>query len=224
MKLSVIMPVFNEAKTLPIILKKVLNVPLVKEVIVVDDGSIDETPRILEKFREHNDIKLIRHEFNQGKGMAVRSALDQICGEIVIIQDADLEYDPEDYPKLISPIADGRYRVIYLTRRGPYHLYLSYYWGARMLTMLTNIMYRQKLTDMTTCYKVFDATVLKSISLESKGFAFDPEVTAKVARQGIVIGEVPVSYQPRTFAEGKKIRWVDGVMAFWTLVKYRFTD
>ena len=173
MKLSIIMPVFNEAKTLPIIVKRVLDTPLDKEVIIVDDGSTDETSRILEKFRDNIDIKLIRHEFNQGKGMAVRSALDRITGDIVIIQDADLEYDPKDYPKLISPITDGHYRVIYGIRRGHYHLYLSYYWGAQMLT---NVMYQQKLTDMTTCYKVFDASFLKSISLESKGFDFNPEV------------------------------------------------
>lgn len=224
MKLSVIMPVFNEAGTLPIIVTRVLDIPLEKEVIIVDDGSTDETPRILENFRGQNRIKLIRHPFNRGKGMAVRSALDKITGDIVIIQDADLEYNPEDYQMLISPIVNSQYKVVYGVRSGHPYSYLRYLWGGRMLTMIANILYHQRLNDINTCYKVFDAKVLKSISLCSKGFDFDPEVTAKVARQGILIGEVPISYHPRTFAEGKKIRWTDGAMATWTLVKYRFTD
>jgi glycosyltransferase involved in cell wall biosynthesis len=224
MKLSIIMPVLNEAKTLPVILQKVLNVALEKEIIIVNDGSTDDTHNILEKYRNHAGISLIRHLSTQGKGGAVQSALKQVKGDIVIIQDADLEYDPEDYAKLIAPITAGQYLVVFGTRTGPNHSYFRYFLGGKMLTMLANILYRQHLTDVFTCYKVFSSEILKDIQIEGRGFDFDPEVTAKVVRKGIQIGQVPISYYPRSFEEGKKIRWVDGLIAAWILIKYRFVN
>lgn len=224
MKLSVIIPVYNEEQTLPVIIKKVIEVSLDKEIIIVDDGSTDSTPEILERYKDEKDLKIIRHKSNQGKGMAIRSALGQITGDITIIQDADLEYDPRDYSKLIELIRDKGELVVYGARRkaGPFHSHLRSYLGRKIISFLTNILYNQGLTDVPTCYKAFDSKLLKSIPLSCKGFEFEPEITAKIAKRRIKIKEIPVNYYPRRFREGKKIRWIDGVIAVWVLLKYRF--
>ncbi|MFO7665842.1 MAG: glycosyltransferase family 2 protein [Desulfobacterales bacterium] len=216
------MPVLNEAKTLPVILNKVLDVALEKEIIIVDDGSTDDTHNILKNYSNHEGISIIRHPSTQGKGGAVKSALKHVKGDIIIIQDADLEYDPEDYPKLIAPITAGQYDVVFGIRTGSSHSYFRYFLGGRILTVFANILYRQHLTDLFACYKVFKTDVLNSIRIESRGFDFDPEVTAKIFRKGIQIGQIPISYNPRSFEEGKKIRWTDGCTAAWILIKYRF--
>jgi len=224
MKLSVIIPVYNEEQTLPVIIKKVIEVSLDKEIIIVDDGSTDSTPEILERYKDEKDLKIIRHKSNQGKGMAIRSALGQITGDITIIQDADLEYDPHDYSKLIEPIRNKGELVVYgaRTKTGSFHSHLRSYLGRKIISFLTNILYNQGLTDVPTCYKVFDSKLLKSIPLSCKGFEFEPEITAKIAKRRIKIKEIPVNYYPRRFREGKKIRWIDGVTAVWVLLKYRF--
>jgi len=224
MKLSVIIPVYNEEQTLPVIIKKVIEVSLDKEIIIVDDGSTDSTPEILERYKDEKDLKIIRHKSNQGKGMAIRSALGQITGDITIIQDADLEYDPHDYSKLIEPIRNKGELVVYgaRTKAGSFHSHLRSYLGRKIISFLTNILYNQGLTDVPTCYKVFDSKLLKSIPLSCKGFEFEPEITAKIAKRRIKIKEIPVNYYPRRFREGKKIRWIDGVTAVWVLLKYRF--
>ena len=222
--LSVIIPAYNEGETLTVILKRIMDVPVEKEVIIVDDGSSDDTPRILDAYKNRRDITIIRHETNRGKGMAVRSAIAHITGDITIIQDADLEYDPVDYLILIEPIEKGEARVVYGARLGPHHSYYRYYIGGRILSLIFNILYHQNITDLHTGYKVFDSGLLKSIPLTCLGFEFCPEVTARIAKRGIRIGEIPIHYYPRTFKEGKKIRWTDGAKAFWIILKLRFTD
>jgi dolichol-phosphate mannosyltransferase len=226
MKLSVIIPVYNEEKTLTVIIKKVEAISLEKEIIIVDDGSTDRTPEILQQYKHKKNFTILTHRSNQGKGMAVRSGIKHVAGDITIIQDADLEYDPKDYMKLIEPMRDGKELVIYGARRplGLSSVHLSSYLAAKFLSFLTNILYKQKLTDEPTCYKVFDSNLLKSIVLRCKGFEFDPEITAKVARRGITIKEIPVSYYPRKFTEGKKIRLIDGIIAVWVLLRYRFVN
>jgi dolichol-phosphate mannosyltransferase len=226
MKLSVIIPVYNEEKTLTVIIEKVDSISLDKEIIIVDDGSTDRTPEILEQYKHRKNFTVLRHHSNQGKGMAIRSGIREVTGDITIIQDADLEYDPKDYIKLIEPIRSGKELVMYGARRplGPSSVHLSSYLAAKFLSFLTNILYMQKLTDEPTCYKVFDSNLLKSIVLRCKGFEFCPEITAKVARKGILIKEIPVSYYPRKFSEGKKIRLIDGIIAVWVLLKYRFVN
>ncbi len=224
MKLSVIIPVFNEARTLRALLAKVVAVPLEKEIIIVDDGSTDETPAILASYAGRPGMRVITHTTNLGKGMAVRSAIPYISGEATIIQDADLEYDPQDYPRLLEPVAAGAAQVVYGARRGPRHSYLPYHLGGRLLSLLADLLYGQRLMDIHTGYKLFDSRLLTSLPLRCMGFEFCPEVTARIGKRGIQIYEMPIRYEPRTFAEGKKIRWVDGVVAAWTLVEYRFRD
>lgn len=225
MKLSVIIPSFNEEQTLPIIIKKVHDVPFKKEILIVDDGSTDGTTKILENLKHRHGFKILKHESNMGKGMAVRSAIDWVTGDITIIQDADLEYDPGDYIKLIEPIKNGREQVMYGTRSWTMkHSHILSYLGCKILTLLTNLLYNQSLSDEPTCYKAFDSKLLKSIPLNCKGFEFDPEITAKISKRGIKIKEIPVRYYPRGFREGKKITWIDGVIAVWVLLKYRFVD
>ncbi len=227
MKISIIMPVYNEAKTISRIIQKVMAVRLNKELIIVDDGSNDGTQDFL-KVIKHPNIKVIFHHNNKGKGYAIRTALARVTGNIVIIQDADLEYNPEDYHKLIKPVLDGKSKVVYgsrFTRKNPYPYHLDkFYLATRILTFLTNLLYSSKITDESTCYKVFDAKLLKSIKLECKRFEFCPEITAKVLKKKLKIIEVPISYSPRTPKQGKKINWKDGFQAFWALIKYRFKD
>lgn len=228
MKLSIIIPVYNEDKTIGELIRIVKGVGLKgikKEIIVVDDNSKDKT---VEKLKKINGIKLILHRENLGKGAAIRTGVKHVTGDIVIIQDADLEYDPHDYYKLIKPIIERKAKVVYGSRRlkkeNKKHSGFSFYLGGLILTAIVNLLYGIKITDEPTCYKVFRADILKGINLKCNRFEFCPEVTAKVAKKGIKIYEVPISYFPRSIKQGKKIKWRDGIGAIWTLLKYRFVD
>jgi dolichol-phosphate mannosyltransferase len=226
LKLSVIIPAFNEEKTLPHILPKVLAVPLPKEVIIIDDGSTDLTPQVLAPYRGRDDVKILCNPVNIGKGAAIRQALLEVRGDLVIIQDADLELDPQDYLKLIDRHQATGCPVIYGARRicGGSPSLIRFHIARKLLSSLANLLYMQRLTDEPACYKLFKTDLLKSLPLQCQRFEFCPEVTARVAKLGIVIEEVPISYYPRPFREGKKIGWKDGVVALWTLIKYRFVD
>jgi glycosyltransferase involved in cell wall biosynthesis len=225
MLLSVLIPVYNEIKSIDAIIEKIQAVPLEKEIIIVDDGSTDGTRERLATYSAVSNVRVIHHTHNQGKGAAIRTAISQIQGDIAIVQDADLEYEPQDYIKLIEPIVAGREKVIYGSRflkPENHHSYVSFYIGGQLVTWITNLLYNQRLTDEPTCYKVFESAFLQSIPLECTGFEFCPEVTAKVAKRGVRIHELPISYYPRSVEEGKKISWFDGVEAIWVLLKYRF--
>jgi glycosyltransferase involved in cell wall biosynthesis len=222
-KLSVVIPIYNEIETIDQIIARVKAVPIEKEIILVDDCSRDGTRNHLRHLQDP-ELRVLMHDVNQGKGAALRTGFKAATGDVVIIQDADLEYDPAEYPKLISPIADGRADVVYGSRfaGGEIHRVL-YFWhsvGNRFLTLLSNMMTNLNLTDMETCYKVFRADVLKRIEIEENRFGFEPEITAKVARLGVRVYEVGVSYAGRTYEEGKKIGWKDGVRAIWCILKY----
>ncbi len=226
MILSVVIPVYNEAGTILEIIKQIKAVPLpfAREIIIVDDGSRDGTSTLLQGI-DDNEVEVIHHEINKGKGMAIRTALANVTGDIIIIQDADLEYDPRDYVKLLEPIIEGKTSVVYGNRRGKQNMkksYSRYYWGGRLITAITNLLYRTHIHDEPVCYKVFTKSVLDSIKLNCKKFEFCPEVTAKVSKAGYTIHEVPITYNPRGFQQGKKIKWQDGLHAIWTLIKYRF--
>jgi glycosyltransferase involved in cell wall biosynthesis len=234
--ISVIIPAYNEKDTIKAIIKKVKAVNIPKEIIIVDDGSKDGTREILRKIKD-KEVKVIFHEKNSGKGAALRTGIKYSIGRIIIIQDADLEYDPRDYPKLIKPILTGKFKVVYGTRfprttKHPgisfFHPYITlknpYYLANKILTTTANILYNAKITDEPTCYKIFDADTLKSINLKCKRFEFCPEVTAKVRKKGHKIHEVPIRYYPRSVEEGKKIKLRDGFEAIWALIKYRFVD
>ena len=226
MLLSVLIPAYNEVHNIQNILNKIGEVNIPKEIIVVDDGSTDGTRELLNTLKS-DIIKVIFHEKNQGKGGAIRTAIAHSKGDIILIQDADLEYDPQDYYKLIPVIESGKEKVVYGSRflnKQNKHSYFSFFLGGQVVTWITNILYFQTLTDEPTCYKVFDAKLLKSIKLNCTGFEFCPEVTAKIAKLGYKIPEVPISYYPRSISEGKKINWKDGVEAIWVLFKYRFVN
>ena len=222
MKLSIIIPSFNEAATLPIIIKRLKQVKLKaeKEVIVVDDGSKDGTKNKLTKISGVTKIFLKQ---NQGKGAAIRAGLVKATGDYVLVQDADLEYDPEDIPDLLAPILEGKAEVVYGTRfLGPHRNMLFWHlMGNKLLSLLTNILFNTTISDMEVGYKLIPAKLLKSLQLESDRFGFEPEVTAKILMKGIRIYEVPISYAGREFSEGKKITWKDGLQAFYLLCKYR---
>jgi glycosyltransferase involved in cell wall biosynthesis len=232
--LSVIMPVYNEISTIEEIIGRVRREPAVREVIVVDDFSTDGTRKYLKSIRGSerselggNSLKLIFHEKNMGKGAAIRSALREVTGNVVIIQDADLEYDPREYPKLLAPILDDRADVVYGSRflGGPHRvLYFWHYVGNKVVTIFSNIMTNLNLSDMETCYKVFRAEVIKDVTLRSDRFGFEPEFTIKVAKKKWRVYEVPISYSGRTYEEGKKITWRDGIMALWYITWYRWFD
>jgi glycosyltransferase involved in cell wall biosynthesis len=225
MKLSVVIPVFNEAATIEELVDRVRAVPVSKEIIIVDDCSTDGTVDVLRGLDASPDVKVICHEVNRGKGAALRTGFVAATGDVVIIQDADLEYDPAEYPKLLKPIADGRADVVYGSRfaGGDSHRVL-YFWhslGNRFLTLLSNAVTGLNFTDMETCYKVFRRDVIQSIELHEERFGFEPEVTAKIAEMGCRVYEVGISYSGRTYEEGKKIGWRDGVRAIWCILKYR---
>jgi len=227
LKLSVIIPCYNEKNTIEEIIRRVRAVQLAHEIIVVDDGSTDGTRDVLAHIDCGSDLKVILHERNQGKGAAVRTGFKAAEGDVLLIQDADLEYDPREYPTLLKPIEEGISKVVYGSRflGGPRKA--MFFWNMvanRILTLLTNVLYNSILSDMETCYKVFRADIMRDIPLRSRRFDFEPEVTAKVLKRGHRIYEVPISYNGREWAEGKKISWKDGVIAFWTLIWYRFTD
>lgn len=227
MKLSVVVPVYNEANTIAEILLRVQKTGLVDEIIVVDDGSRDGTAEALKKLSGDKSIKVIAHPKNRGKGAAVRSGIEAAKGDLILIQDADLEYDPRDYPALLKPIEEGRADVVYGSRflGGPRRP--TMYWHAvanKLLTFITNILYNNILTDMETGYKLFRREVLEKIKIRSKRFDFEPEITAKLLKRKVRIFEVPISFNPRDYSEGKKIGLKDAVQALWTLFKYRFVD
>ena len=222
MKTSIIIPVYNEERTIERILKKVLASPIEKEVIVVNDGSTDKTLEILGKYKK--EITYVSHQKNLGKGRAISTGLKYVSGEIVLIQDADLEYDPSEYQNLIKPILEKKAKVVYGSRwlRKKKFKPSVFYFGTQFLTWVTNLLYGTEITDESCGYKVFDTKLLKSLKLESKRFEFCPEVTAKLAKKGVQIIEVPIKYTPRSINEGKKIKWRDGIMALFTLLRYRF--
>jgi glycosyltransferase involved in cell wall biosynthesis len=245
-KISVVIPVYNEKTTIEEILQRVLDTEMRKEVIVVDDCSTDGTRQILENMEARRasgesftprqeggdplalgDLRIFFQTQNQGKGAAVRRGFAQATGEVLLVQDADLEYDPRDYPKLLEPILDGRADVVYGSRflGGPQRVhYFWHYVANRILTLLSDIFTNLKLTDMETCYKVFRKEVLQGIEIKSNRFGFEPEITAKIAKHKWRIYEVPISYAGRTYEEGKKITWKDGVQALWCIIRFTLGD
>jgi glycosyltransferase involved in cell wall biosynthesis len=223
--LGVVIPVYNEEKTLHIIVEKVLARPEVGELVMVNDCSSDGTWQTMQALAKTDDrIRIFTHDVNQGKGAALRTGFQHINSEIVIIQDADLEYDPEEYPKLLTPIIMGRADVVFGSRfLGSGMHRVLYYWhsiGNQFLTVLSNMFTNLNLTDMETCYKVFRREVIRKIDIEENRFGFEPEITAKVARLKVPLYEVSISYYGRTYEEGKKIGWKDGVRAVWCILKY----
>lgn len=227
MKLSVIMPVYNEIETIEEIVARALATGLVSEIVIVDDGSTDGTREVVKQWDDHPQIKVFYHDKNCGKGTAVRTAFDKATGEVFIIQDADLEYDPRDYPKLLQPIEEGYADVVYGSRfiGGPARK--IYFWhrvGNNMLTLFANMLYNLDLTDMETCYKCFKAEVVQDMPLHARRFEFEPELTAKIAKRHYRIYEVAISYYGREFSEGKKITGWDAFPTIWALLKYRFMD
>jgi glycosyltransferase involved in cell wall biosynthesis len=235
-KLSVLIPVYNEERTIEEVVRRVRAVPLPKEIIVVDDGSSDQSRPVLERIRQQseqaadpdNHVKVIFQSCNQGKGAALKAALSLVTGEVVIIQDADLEYDPKDYPVLLAPIQNGLADVVYGTRftGGGAHRVL-FFWhsmGNRILTLVSNMLTNLNLSDMEVGYKVFRAQVIQGIQLKSNRFGFEPEITIKLAKKGCRFYEVPISYHGRTYEEGKKITWRDGVAALYFIVRFKIAD
>lgn len=228
-KVSIIVPVYNEINTLDVILKKIEDAPfggLEKEIILVDDMSTDGTREHLKELE--NKYKILYHDQNQGKGAAIRTAMAQMTGDIMVIQDADLEYDPVDYQELLQLIIDDKADVVYgsrLTGAKPSRSFMFTHWlGNKVLTLTTNILYGATLTDMETCYKAFKTEFLQGITIKSDRFDFEPEITAKVLKKRARLYELPISYYGREYTEGKKITWLDGFHALWALVKFRFTD
>ena len=224
--LSIVMPVYNEMATIDEIIPRVLAIPIPVELIVVDDCSTDGTRAHLQEMQRELGFTLLLQERNQGKGAALRRGFSAVTGNMVAIQDADLEYSPEELPDLAALIIEGRADVVYGSRfLGRHRVFLfTHYLGNRVLTLLTNVLYNTMLTDMETCYKVMRREVLNGLNLESNGFGIEPEITAKIFKRGYRVYEVPISYDGRTYEEGKKISWRDGVVALWVLLKYRFTE
>ncbi len=227
MKVSIVIPCFNEANTIEYLVQAVLSAPLTnREIIIVDDYSTDSTREILRTKIDGLVDKIIYHESNQGKGAALRTGFSNVTGDVAIIQDADLEYNPQEYPELLKPILDGKADVVYGSRfqGGQAHrvIYFWHYKGNQFLTLLSNMFTNLNLTDMETCYKVFRIDILKKIKIQENRFGFEPEITAKIAQLGCRIYEVGISYSGRTYDEGKKISWKDGLRAIWCIVKYNF--
>ena len=231
LKLSIIIPAYNEEKTIKKIIDRVKKIQLKnisKEIIIVDDFSNDNTRTILKKIKEKS-INILYHGKNMGKGAAIRTGLQNSTGDIILIQDADLEYDPNDYSKLLNPIINNKANVVYgsrvnAIRKNIKKMYKLHYIGNLFLTSMTNLLYGVKITDMETCYKVFRREVIKHINIRANRFEFEPEITAKILKKGYKIFEVPISFAGRKFNEGKKITWKDGLKAAYYLLKYRFFD
>ncbi|MFO7623349.1 MAG: glycosyltransferase family 2 protein [Anaerolineales bacterium] len=227
MKISILIPVYNEAKTIEEILRRVQAVQVADEILVVDDGSTDGTRDVLAHLNGQGPIRVVYHDRNQGKGAAVRTAIKNANGDVLIIQDADLEYDPRDLPALMIPIYENVADVVYGSRflGGPRRPILFWNMVAnKILTLVTNVLYNNILTDMETGYKVFKREVVASMPLHAHGFEFEPEFTAKVLKRKVRVYEVPISFNPRDYSEGKKIKMRDAFIAMWTLIKYRFVD
>jgi len=223
--LSVVMPVYNERTTIDEIVRRVLAVPLRIELIVVDDGSTDGTSEILDALQRELKFTLLRQK-NAGKGAALRRGFAAVTGDLLVVQDADLEYSPEEYPQLIELICDGKADVVYGSRfLGRHRAFLfAHYVGNKFLTLATNVLYNTILTDMETCYKAMRTDVIRSMTLKSDGFGIEPELTAKIFKRGYRVYEVPITYAGRNYDQGKKITWTAGFVALWVLVKYRFTE
>ena len=250
MKLSVLIPCYNEIDTIREIVARVravdirmrvrdgkfdlpvapdgtVELAIDKEIVIVDDGSVDGTRDVLAEFRGLPGMVVVFHDQNRGKGAAVRTAISKASGDIMLVQDADLEYDPREYPSLLAPIVEGRSKVVYGSRflGGPRKaMFLSHMMGNKILTLFTNVLFDTILSDMETCYKVFTREVAEQLELKSPGWGFDPEITAKILKRGYRIYEVPISYTGREYTEGKKINWRDGVTVMWTLLKYRLSE
>ena len=229
--LSILMPVYNEAKTIQEIIARVQSTPIHgmrRELIIVDDGSRDGTRDYLQQLPTSPELKVYFHAQNMGKGAALRTAITYATGDILIIQDADLEYDPAEYSELLKPVLEGRADVVYGSRLSGAKVARAFnYWhylGNKFLTFLTNLLYNSTISDMETCYKVFRADVIKNIQIRANRFDFEPEITAKILKRKHKLYEMPISYYGRDFSEGKKITWRDGFNAVWTLVKYRFVN
>jgi glycosyltransferase involved in cell wall biosynthesis len=222
MKISVVIPVYNEKSTIAELITRVKNVPLEKEIIIIDDYSADGTREVLKTLSD-SSVKILFHEKNQGKGAALRTGFSQVQGDVVIIQDGDLEYNPDEYPHLIAPIRDGHADAVFGSRflGGPHRVHLFWHYaGNTLLTTLSNMFTNINLTDMETCYKVFKASLLKQFTIESNRFGIEPELTAKLARLKCRIYEVPISYSGRDYTEGKKIGWKDGLAAIYWIIYY----
>ena len=231
MKLSIIVPVYNEEKTISKILDKLVkvNLGIKKEIIIINDGSTDNSKKVIENYLKDKKTQInfkFKNKENGGKGSAIKEGVKLATGDIITIQDADLEYNPEDFRKLIKPIIENKALVIYGSRFLKEHepLYKIYFLGNKFLTFLTKIIYSSKITDMETCYKVFKADIIKNIEIKANHFNFEPEITARILKQGIKIKEIPISYSPRSIQEGKKINWKDGLQAIWTLIYWKFKD
>lgn len=225
MKLSVIIPCYNEKELLPELIALVKRAPVEdKEIILVDDGSTDGTTELIKAGLDKQVDKVVYHRVNQGKGAAIRSGLEQATGEMVLIQDADLEYDPHEYPRLIAPIVQGKADVVYGSRfsgEGPHRVHLFWHYvGNRLLTLLSNMFSNLNLTDMETCYKVFRTEIIRSLNIEENGFGIEPEITVKVGKKSCRVYEVGISYYGRSYSEGKKITWKDGFKAVSVILKY----
>jgi len=226
-KLSVIVPVFDERNTVVEIVRRMraVELPVELEIVVVDDGSTDGTRDVLRQLAD-STVRIVTHDVNRGKGTAIRSGLSHVSGDLVLVQDADLEYDPEDWPKLLNPVLRGKARVVYGSRfTGERRNMLLLHWiGNRFLSMVTNVLYNTTLSDMETCYKLVERDLVSSLNLSSDKFDIEPEITAKILKRGVRIYEVPISYSGREVDEGKKLTWRDGLSALFTLVVYRFRD
>ncbi len=222
-KLSIIIPVYNEAATVCTVIDKILANSFNKEIIIINDGSTDETSELLKQYH-NSEVRLLYHKKNAGKGAAIRTGFKNATGDIILIQDADLEYNPDEYPNLLEPILSGKADVVYgsrFSRQGSHAVHsFWHYTGNRILTHLSNIFSNIYLTDMETCYKVFNKKAVDGIEICQNRFGFEPEITAKIAKKRLTIFEVPITYQGRSYAEGKKIKWKDGFNAVWCIVKY----
>lgn len=228
MKLSVIIPLFNEENTIVESIKRVLLSKLAREIIVVNDASTDNSKEKVEEFikKSKGSIKLLNHTKNKGKGAAIKTGLEEVNGDYVIIHDADLEYDPQDWPKMAKPVKDGKAKVVYGSRFTGEHrdMFFKNWVANQFLNLLINILYDTTISDMETCYKLIPTKLMRSLNLKAKRFDFEPEVTSKILRSGIRIYEVPISYAGREYKEGKKITWKDGIHAIFSVFKYRFFD